>query len=116
MLSGKSASEETMDNFVKAAKTADVPPGELLEVWVGGVSVALCNVQGEMYAIENVCTHDGGLLDAGMLEDYEVECPRHGARFDVRSGAARALPAVASVASFPVRVRGDDIEVAAGAS
>jgi 3-phenylpropionate/trans-cinnamate dioxygenase ferredoxin subunit len=94
------------------ATTAQVPPGALREVWVGDLCLALCNAGGVLYAIESVCTHDGGPLDAGVLEGYEVECPRHGARFDVRSGEAVCLPGMKPVRTFPLRVRGDSIEVA----
>ncbi|MBI2935507.1 MAG: non-heme iron oxygenase ferredoxin subunit [Chloroflexi bacterium] len=75
------------------------------------LSLALCNVDGQVYAIENVCTHDGGTLGAGELEGYVVECPRHGARFDVRTGAVLAMPAVIPVETYPVRLDGDSIEV-----
>jgi 3-phenylpropionate/trans-cinnamate dioxygenase ferredoxin subunit len=69
----------------------------------------LCNVEGTIYAIEDVCTHDGGQLDQGTLEGHCIVCPRHGATFDVTTGAALTLPAVLPVQSYKVRVAGDDI-------
>ena len=78
---------------------------------VDGTAVLLCNVEGELYAIEDVCTHDGGELDQGVLEEDRIMCPRHGAYFDVRTGAALTLPAVIGVRTYGVRVEGDDVFV-----
>ncbi|HEY8297536.1 MAG TPA: non-heme iron oxygenase ferredoxin subunit [Candidatus Baltobacteraceae bacterium] len=91
------------------AKKSEIAPGTTKRVVVDGAEVMLCNVDGEMYAIEDVCTHDGGSLDQGILEGACIECPRHGARFDVRTGAALTLPAVLPVESYTVRVVGDDV-------
>ena len=71
----------------------------------------LCNVDGELYAIDDVCTHDGGRLEGGRIRDCTVACPRHGARFDVRDGSVQALPAVRPVASYSVRIVDDRVEV-----
>jgi len=97
--------------FVKVGKVGDVPPGTARVYEVEDRAIAVCNVDGELYAIDDVCTHDEGSLDQGELEGYEVECPRHGARFDVRTGEVMALPAVLPVDTFTVRVQDDDIEV-----
>lgn len=78
---------------------------------VDGVEVLLCNVDGALYAVEDVCTHDGGPLDQGELQDCRIMCPRHGATFDVTTGAALTPPAVAPLATYPVRVEGDDVFV-----
>lgn len=86
------------------AKVADIPPGTMKVVEASGVRVALCNVEGTFYAVEDVCTHDDGPLGEGSLRGAELECPRHGARFDVRSGAALRMPAVVPVRTFPVTV------------
>ena len=69
----------------------------------------LCNVAGTLYAIEDVCTHDGGELDQGELEGCRIMCPRHGAYFDVTTGAALTLPAILPVETFPVRVEAGEI-------
>ncbi len=69
----------------------------------------LCNVAGSIYAIEDVCTHDGGELDQGELEGERIMCPRHGAYFDVTTGAALTLPAIVPVPTYRVRVEGDEI-------
>ena len=97
--------------FVKVGKLSDVPPGAAKVFEIEDRAIAVCNVDGELYAIDDVCTHDEGSLDQGELEGFEIECPRHGARFDVRTGAVRALPAVVPVDTFKVRVEGDDIEL-----
>jgi 3-phenylpropionate/trans-cinnamate dioxygenase ferredoxin subunit len=76
---------------------------------VDGVPVLLCNVDGELYAVEDVCTHDGGALDGGELDGPRIMCPRHGAFFDVTTGKALTLPAVSPLPTFPVRVAGDDV-------
>lgn len=76
-----------------------------------GCEMLLCNVDGNLYAIEDVCTHDGGPLDQGTLEGACVVCPRHGATFDVRTGAVVALPAVVPLMTFALEVEGDDVYV-----
>jgi len=93
------------------ARISEILPGTTKRVETAGRSVLLCNVSGEIYAIEDVCTHDGGALDQGELEGERIMCPRHGAYFDVRTGAALTLPAVVPVETFPVRVEGDEIYV-----
>ena len=97
--------------FVKAAKVSDVPPGRVKVVEVQDESVALCNVNGEILAVANMCTHDEGPLGEGHLLGDEIECPRHGARFDVRTGRVKSLPAIIPIPTFEVKVEGDDILV-----
>ena len=80
--------------FVKAAKVSDIPPGRIRVVELEEEDVALCNVDGEIYAVANMCTHDGGPLGDGYLLGDEIECPRHGARFNVRTGEVKTLPAI----------------------
>ncbi len=77
-----------------------------------GTPVALFNVDGEFFAIEDVCTHDGGGLAEAELHGDVVVCPRHGARFDVKTGAVRTLPAHGPVPVYQVRVEGGDIPIA----
>lgn len=89
----------------------DVAPGTAQVVETAGLRLALCNTGTGIYAIDDVCTHDGGPLDQGRLEGNEIECPRHGARFDVTNGRVLALPAVRNVKSYPTRVQNGVIEV-----
>jgi 3-phenylpropionate/trans-cinnamate dioxygenase ferredoxin subunit len=99
-------------NQKPVAKVTDVAPGTTRKVTAGGVDVLLANCGGRIYAIEDVCTHDGGALDQGtLLDECRIECPRHGATFDLTTGAALTLPAVVPVATFAVRMVGDDIYV-----
>ncbi len=97
--------------FRKVAKVSEVPAGRVCYFKTGEQALALCNVDGTIYAIDDVCTHDGGSLDQGYLDGRQIECPRHGARFDVVSGRALTLPAVMPVRTFPVQVEGDEVLV-----
>ena len=98
--------------FHKAARTSDIRPGKVIVVQVEGEEIAICNVDGEFFAIADVCTHDGGSLDQGELEGDVIECPRHGARFNVRTGEVVQMPAVVPLDTYEVQVQGDDILVA----
>ncbi|MGB8965547.1 MAG: non-heme iron oxygenase ferredoxin subunit [Candidatus Cybelea sp.] len=93
------------------AKVSDIAPGTTRRVFVDSTELLLCNVGGTIYAIEDVCTHDGGPLDQGTLEGECVVCPRHGATFDVRTGDALTLPAVMPLMTFEVSIADDDVFV-----
>jgi 3-phenylpropionate/trans-cinnamate dioxygenase ferredoxin subunit len=97
--------------FVTVARVSDTVPGTISVHEIGDVRIALCNVNGRFYAIDDVCTHDGGPLDQGELDGNLVECPRHGARFDVTDGRAVVLPAVRPVKTYRVEVEGEDVKV-----
>ncbi len=100
-----------MADFVKVAQVSELPPGGKRLVDINGRAVALFNVDGQLYAIDDVCTHDGGPLAEGELHGCEIECPRHGARFDVRTGAALCMPAFEPVTAHEVKVEGGDLLV-----
>ena len=100
-----------MGDFVKVAGTGDIAPGTGKAVDVGARRIALFNIDGTFYAIDDTCTHRGGPLSEGMVVGAEVTCPWHGAVFDVTSGAVLGAPAPRDVAHYAVRVEGDDIEV-----
>jgi 3-phenylpropionate/trans-cinnamate dioxygenase ferredoxin subunit len=100
-----------MSDFQKVATTTDLPPGGKKLVEIDGRAIALFNVDGRLYAIDDVCTHDGGPLAEGKFEGEEVECPRHGARFNVKTGAALTMPAFEPVATHEVKVEGADVLV-----
>jgi 3-phenylpropionate/trans-cinnamate dioxygenase ferredoxin component len=90
---------------------ASIAPGVSQVVDMDGVSVLVCNVEGTFHAIGNLCTHDDGPLGEGVLDGCEVTCPRHGARFDVKTGQALCLPAIGKVPTYTVTVKGDVIEI-----
>ncbi len=90
--------------FVQVVEAAEVKPGERILIEVDEEPIAVFNVDGKYYAIGDVCTHDGGPLGDGELDGYQIICPRHGARFDIRSGKALILPAVIDTPWYPVRV------------
>jgi 3-phenylpropionate/trans-cinnamate dioxygenase ferredoxin subunit len=98
-----------MSTNTAVAQRPQIAPGTTLRVEQNGEPILLCNVDGTVYAIEDRCTHDGGELDAGELDGCKIECPRHGALFDVTTGAALTLPAFLPVRTYTVRVEGDDI-------
>ncbi|MBX9724173.1 MAG: non-heme iron oxygenase ferredoxin subunit [Candidatus Obscuribacterales bacterium] len=97
--------------FYRVGKIDDVPnPGSKV-FSAGKKRILVARWEGQVYAIDDLCTHDGGPLGEGPIEDCQVECPRHGARFDLKSGKALCLPAVGSVAVYSVEVRDGDIYV-----
>jgi nitrite reductase/ring-hydroxylating ferredoxin subunit len=97
--------------FIKVATVQDVPEGKAKQVTVGGRKIALFNVAGTFYAIDDVCSHRGADLSEGTLSGSEVTCPWHGARFDVTTGANLSPPARTGVAAFKVQVVGDEVQV-----
>ena len=97
--------------YFPVATRADIEPGEVFVADVEGTRVAVCNVDGEFYAIEDSCTHDGSSFDQTDLEGPEIFCPRHGAVFNVTSGEVLGAPATEPVPTFPVRVSGETVEV-----
>ena len=99
-----------MSDFIKVARVAEIPPNGSKLVEVDMVRVALFNLDGAIYAIEDVCTHDGGPLVQGqVVNGCQVQCPRHGARFDICTGAAVKLPAFEPTRTYTVRVQGQDV-------
>lgn len=99
-----------MSEFIKVATVDQIPVGGSKLVEIEEIRVALFNLNGEIYAIEDVCTHDGGpLVEGTVVNGHEVMCPRHGARFDIRTGAALSFPAFEATNSYAVRVEGDEV-------
>ncbi len=100
-----------MTQYRKVATRSELPPGGKKLVDLDGRAIAVFNVGGGFFAIDDVCTHDGGPLAEGELIGAEIRCPRHGARFDVTTGKALSFPAIEPVDTLAVEVRGDDIYV-----
>ena len=98
--------------YIKVTTVGDISLGESKRVFPErGEYVVLCNVGGTYYAIKDACSHDGGILGFGALDGELLECPRHGAKFDVTTGEAVVPPAVKAILTYPVRIRGEDVEV-----
>lgn len=100
-----------MSNWVTVAKAGELAPGQWRVVDAEGAQIVVFNLDGEYFAIEDLCTHDGGQLTGGSIEGGEIVCPRHGARFCIRTGAALTAPAYEATAKFPVRVENGEIQV-----
>jgi 3-phenylpropionate/trans-cinnamate dioxygenase ferredoxin subunit len=100
-----------MSNWVDVAKLEELPPGERRIIDVDDVQIAVFNLGGEFYAIEDVCTHDYAPLADAKLDGDEIICPRHGARFCIKTGAVTAPPAYEPVPTFPVRIHEGMVQV-----
>ncbi len=99
-----------MSEFIKVATIDEIPVNGSKLVEVEEYRIALFNLDGEIYAIEDVCTHDGGpLVEGDVVHGHEVRCPRHGAHFDIRTGAALRFPAFEATASYRVRLEGQEV-------
>ena len=98
--------------FVRVARIADVPKGRMLEVTVGTRSIVLCHTREGWFAVDNVCTHAYAKLSEGRLRKTRLICPLHGGSFDCRTGVATGAPAVAPLATYAIRLTGDDVEIA----
>jgi len=99
------------DDFVKVADTDEILPSQMKEVEVDGQSILIANVNGKYYAIGSICTHEGGPLADGTIHNYEVECPWHGSKFDVRTGEVTSLPATEPEPSYEIKVESNQILV-----
>ena len=97
------------EDFVKVAETKDIQATQMKAVEAAGEDICVANVDGKYYAIGNICTHVGGPLDQGTLEGYQVECPWHGSKFDVRTGEPTKPPAKNPEPTYEVKVEGDNI-------
>lgn len=97
--------------FIPVAQVDELPNGERLLLDIGGEPIALFNIGGRLFAIADLCSHDDGPLAQGELDGAQIECPRHGARFDLETGKALSLPAVVNIPAYPVRVVEGEIQV-----
>ena len=97
--------------YIAVATLAELPNGARKIVEIDGKAIAVFNIAGALYAIADVCSHDDGPVAEGELFDHEIECPRHGARFDVRTGKVLSFPAIVDIPAYPVKVEGEDVLV-----
>ena len=100
-----------MGEFVSVAKADQIAPGQATCVEVNGKEIALFNIDGVFHAIDNTCSHDGGPLSEGELNNTQVTCPWHGAVFDVTTGSVLGPPAVSAVTKYNTRVAGGEVEI-----
>ena len=98
-------------DFAKVAESREIGPSSMKAVEVDGEKVCVINAEGNYYAIGNVCTHVGGPLDEGTLEGFEVECPWHGSKFDIKTGEPTKPPATRAVPKYDVKIDGNNILV-----
>jgi 3-phenylpropionate/trans-cinnamate dioxygenase ferredoxin subunit len=100
-----------MAEYITVATTDELKPGERIVVEMDSHYIAVFNVDNQYYAIEDVCTHDDGPLVEGDLQGYTVECPRHGAQFDIRTGKVLRMPAITPVTRYDVQVENGEIKI-----
>lgn len=100
-----------MSDFTTVAKLGDIPPSGKLCLEVEERFVVIVKIEDQFFCLDDVCTHDGGPLGEGELDDYCLTCPRHGAQFDVRTGAAVTMPATEPTVVHEIRVVGDELQV-----
>ncbi len=97
--------------FHAVAKTGDVDEGEVIAVSVGRIDIGLYRLDGEIYALNDICTHAYAAMSDGFFEDGQIECPLHGACFEVKTGKALTAPATIDLEKYPVKIDGDQILV-----
>ena len=97
--------------YVPVGTVADVKEGQRLFIDIDELLIVVFNIAGNFFAIADVCSHDDGPVGEGTIEGFEIGCPRHGARFDIRNGKALALPAFVDIPAYPVRIVKGQIEI-----
>ncbi len=98
-----------MATFHEAARVEEIPPGKAKVVQLQGKKIAIFNVDGQFYAIDDTCTHEDASLAEGELDGTVVECPKHGARFDLKTGKNLSLPAVFPVNAYQIKIENNTI-------
>ncbi len=97
--------------YMPVARVGEIPDGGVKVVRIEDQAIAVFRLGDEYFAIDDVCTHDGGPLAEGVVDGDQIECPRHGARFNIKTGAVLCLPATAPVTTYPVRIENGEIQV-----
>ena len=99
---------------IKKSDFIQITPGQAKSYQLGENKIVICNVNGEYFAIDDVCSHDDGELVSGegqLVDNCQIECPRHGARFDVKTGEAKKMPAVAPIKTYIIKDVGEELEI-----
>ena len=103
-----------MAEFTKAASVSDIPAGSMKTVTVGGKPYALANIDGQFFAVDDICSHEHCSLGTeGFLDDDLITCGCHGSQFEIKTGKVLSLPAPINIASYEVKVKGDDVFIKA---
>jgi nitrite reductase/ring-hydroxylating ferredoxin subunit len=102
------------ENWITVTEKSRLGEGEMTDVTVGDRQIAIYNVDGELYATDNVCTHAFALLSDGWLDGDVIECPLHGGRFEVKTGKALGYPVEIDLKTYPIRILGDDVQINVG--
>jgi 3-phenylpropionate/trans-cinnamate dioxygenase ferredoxin component len=110
VFNNKTLSQDKLE-YIQVGSVEELKEGERLFIEIDSKPIVILYIKGEYYAIGDVCSHDDGPVGEGNLEGYEIICPRHGARFDIRTGKVLALPAFVDIPAYPVRVVDDQIEI-----
>jgi 3-phenylpropionate/trans-cinnamate dioxygenase ferredoxin component len=97
--------------YYEIGKVDELPAGERWFLEVGGVPVVVFNINGDFYAIDDICSHDSGPVGEGELDGHQIICPRHGARFDVRNGKSLTPPAVENIKNYSIRITDGQLEI-----
>ena len=100
-----------MSNWIETTDIASIPEGDVIAVAVGGAEVALYQVNGEIFATDNICSHGHARLCEGFLDGYEIECPLHQGKFDVRSGQPTCAPVSEPIKTYPLKIEGGKVWV-----
>lgn len=97
--------------FIAVASTSELPEGERLFLEIDGQPIVIFKIGGQFFAIADVCSHDDGPVGDGLLDGYEIKCPRHGASFDVRNGKVLSLPGIVDIPAYPTRIVDGQVEI-----
>jgi 3-phenylpropionate/trans-cinnamate dioxygenase ferredoxin subunit len=106
-----SVNDEDQLEYIQVANVDELPEGGRLFIDIDGEPIVIFKINGQYYSIADVCSHDDGPVGEGILEGFEIICPRHGAHFDVRTGKVLALPAFVDIPAYPIRINADQIEI-----
>jgi 3-phenylpropionate/trans-cinnamate dioxygenase ferredoxin component len=101
---------ERKNEFITVARTTEIDPGRAKVVYIRGIEIALFNLNGDFYAVDNLCPHEGGPLVAGTVRGNILTCPWHRWQFDLKSGCSPANPAI-QVQTYPVQIEGEQVKV-----
>ncbi len=100
-----------MSKWLGVAPATEILPDKPVCVEFEDIRVLVFNLDGEFYALQDVCTHDGGNLNCAKIDGQQIICPRHGARFSIRNGAALSAPAYEAIRTFPTRINNGEVQV-----